>query len=76
MTDWQTASPCKGSGQPWERLLGRHICPECNAGPATLRVPDDEPCVPVHPDMVIWSGRVDVTAWRVRFLAARGGGPR
>lgn len=61
--------PCRGSGLPWDiiRSLSRgtpKACPECDAGPATLRVPDDEPKVPDHPNIVVWSGRVDVVRWR------------
>ena len=74
------APACKGSGQPWRQLrpgLGpRQICPVCDAGPATLRVPDpgpgEDPLVPAHPNMVVWSGRADVAQWRQLRAVARG----
>lgn len=62
---YSEAQPCKGSGGPWDRARRNlKLCPACDAGPATLRVPDDEALVPDHPDMVAWSGRIDVVQWR------------
>lgn len=66
------AGPCEGSGRPWVRpRRDRPMCPVCDAGPATLRVPDDEPAVPDHPNMVVWSGRVDVVTWRTHRASVR-----
>jgi len=63
------AKPCEGSGRPWDRRRSRiMMCPVCDAGPATLRVPDDEPAVPDHPNMVVW---LDVVAWRTHRAANR-----
>ncbi len=65
--------PCPGRGRPWYLLGARklRICPQCDAGPATLRVPDDEPEVPDHPNMVVWADRVDVVTWRRLRAVAR-----
>ena len=75
-TDPYQAGKCAGTGQPWLTGAARipAMCPVCNASPRTLRVPDpgpgENPLVPDHPDMVAWSGRVDVNLWR-RLRATR-----
>jgi hypothetical protein len=80
-TDPCTAADCAGTGRPWTYLGGKirpgPCCPVCDATPATLRVPEPErrgnatDAVPEHPNMVVWSGRVDVVRWRQNRAANR-----
>jgi len=64
-------SGCEGTGRKWIAGHIRPICPVCHAGPASLKVRAPRRYkgsfsghVPAHPNMVVFSGRVDAEAWR------------
>ena len=76
------AGECDGTRQPWLAGVARipAMCPVCNATPRMLRVPGpgpgEDPLVPSHPDMVVWSGRVDINLWRQLRATRDQGGTR